>query len=217
MFASAAQGIATNPLTVIAVEMGQGAGASLPLTPGLDDQRFAHDGQLTKQDIRAMTLARLAPLPGQLLWDVGGGSGSISIEWMLRHPSCRAIAIERSAERVARIGHNALALGVPHLRVVEGAAPEALAGLPAPDAVFIGGGVSDEAILRSAFAALKGGGRIVANAVTVEGEQALLAARQRDGGEIRRIAIDSLDSVGPYRAFRSAMTITQWSHRKGTP
>jgi precorrin-6B C5,15-methyltransferase / cobalt-precorrin-6B C5,C15-methyltransferase len=202
--------IETAALTVLAIEMPRSGGTIWPLTPGLDDERFESDGQLTKQHVRAVTLSRLAPQPGQLLWDIGGGSGSIGIEWMLRHPSNRAISVERDGGRAERIQRNAAALGAVRLQVCYGAAPQALAALPEPDAVFIGGGTSEPGLIRAALAALKPGGRLVANAVTVEGEQALLAASKAWGGEVHRIGIDRLDSVGPYRAWRSAMAVVQW-------
>ncbi len=138
--------------------------------PGLADDLFEHDGQITKREIRSVTLSSLAPLRGQLLWDIGAGSGSVAIEWMLAHPSLRAVAIEARADRADRIRRNAAAFGVPELDVIEGHAPEALAGLAAPDAVFIGGGASEQGVLDGTIAALKQGGRLVANAVTLETE-----------------------------------------------
>jgi precorrin-6Y C5,15-methyltransferase (decarboxylating) CbiT subunit len=145
----------------------------IPLTPGLPDAWFEHDGQLTKQDIRAVTLATLAPRQGELLWDIGAGSGSVAIEWMLAHPSNRAIAIERDPTRAARIARNAAALGVPDLSIVEGSAPDVLQGLPTPDAVFIGGGATDQTI-NTAWTALPSGGRIVVNSITIETQAALI-------------------------------------------
>jgi precorrin-6B C5,15-methyltransferase / cobalt-precorrin-6B C5,C15-methyltransferase len=205
----------TDPLCVIAVEILPVGGTIWPLTPGLDDSRFVHDGQITKQNIRAITLARLAPQAGQMLWDIGGGSGSIAIEWLLRHPANQAFSIERQGERVARIRQNAEALGAVRLSVVHGSAPDALQGLPNPDAVFIGGGTSNSAIIERAVSVLKTGGRCVANAVTIEGEQTLLHAAQRFGGEMNRISIDALDHVGPYRAWRASMPVAQWVFVKG--
>ena len=134
---------------------------------GLPDSAFKHDGQLTKRDVRAMTLARLAPTPGELLWDVGAGSGSIGIEWMRAHPSCRALAIEADAGRQQLIEHNRDALGVPGLQLIRGSAPQALAGLEAPDAIFIGGGVTRDGVLDTCWQHLRPGGRLVANAVTL--------------------------------------------------
>jgi precorrin-6B C5,15-methyltransferase / cobalt-precorrin-6B C5,C15-methyltransferase len=204
----------THALTVLAIEIPSAGGTIWPLAPGLDDARFESDGQLTRRDIRAITLSRLQPQPGLLLWDVGGGSGSISIEWLLRHPANRAIAIERRPDRATRIAENARRLGAPKLEIRTGEAPAALADLPRPDAVFIGGGVSNKVIIEAAVAALPALGRCVANAVTVEGEQALLEAQRRHGGTMSRIAIDRLDSVGPYRAWRAEMGIVQWVYIK---
>ena len=160
----------------------------LALTPGLRDDLYRHDGQLTKRDVRAITLARLAPQPGELLWDVGAGCGSIGIEWMRAHPSCRALAIEADAGRQVHIQHNRDALGVPSLQLVAGRAPEALAGLAEPDAIFIGGGVTIPGVLEQCWASLKPGGRLVANAVTLQSEAALVAWREQVGGELTRIS-----------------------------
>ena len=162
-------------LAIIAVECRlDPAAAPLPRTPGLPDDAFEHDGQITKREVRALALAALAPVPGQLLWDVGAGSGSIGIEWMRVHPASRALAVEPRADRRERIARNAAALGVPGLQLVAGSAPQALAGLSAPDAVFIGGGVTTPGVLDACWGALPPGGRLVANAVTIEG-QAVLA------------------------------------------
>jgi precorrin-6Y C5,15-methyltransferase (decarboxylating) len=205
-----------DPLNLLALELEAGPEAAvLPLVPGLPDDAFAHDGQLTKQEVRAVTLAALAPRQGELLWDVGCGSGSIGIEWLLRHPANQAVAIEQSAERAARAARNAEALGVPRLRVVEGAAPSALAGLPPPDAVFIGGGAQRPGVIETAWEALRPGGRLVVNAVAVETEAVLFGACRRLGGTLRRIAVERLDALGTLHAFRPAMTVTQWVARKG--
>ncbi len=184
------------------------------LATGLPDELYAHDGQLTRREIRAITLSSLAPRRGELLWDIGGGAGSIGIEWMLRHPSNRSIAIEPDAGRTARIAANATARGVPALAVVQGAAPDALAGLPPPDAVFLGGGAHRPGVIDTAWAALPPDGRLVANAVTTETEVVLLAAQARLGGTLLRIALSRLDAVGPMHAFRPAMTVTQWAAAK---
>ena len=200
------------PLNTLAVAVAADPGARiLPLAPGLDDGLFENDGQLTKSEIRALTLARLAPRLGEILWDVGAGAGSVGIEWMLRHPSLRAVAIEAEPERAERIARNARALGVPDLVLVEGEAPLALAGLPAPDAVFVGGGVSDEGLLPALCEALKPGGRLVANAVTLEGEAALLAAFARLGGSLRKLSVARAGAVGGLHAWRPAMPVTQWA------
>jgi precorrin-6Y C5,15-methyltransferase (decarboxylating) len=201
-----------NQLNVLALEIESSPEARvLPLTPGRADDLFEHDGQITKREVRAVTLAALAPLRGELLWDIGAGSGSVSIEWMLADPAMRAIAVEANAERAARIGRNAIAFGVPGLTVVEGAAPAALAGLPQPDAVFVGGGGTDEGVLEAAIAALPAGGRLVANAVTLEMEALLLARHAALGGELLRIAISRETAIGSMSGWRPAMPVTQWN------
>ncbi|MGC5748925.1 precorrin-6y C5,15-methyltransferase (decarboxylating) subunit CbiE [Gluconobacter sp. NFX36] len=182
----------------------------IPLASGLDDDLFEHDGQITKREIRAITLSTLAPRAGEVLWDIGGGAGSVAIEWMLRHPSNRAIAIEQNSERAARISRNALTLGVPGLQVVEGRAPGALVSLDRPDAVFIGGGLTSEDIFLQARKALPVGGRLVANAVTLEGEAILAAQHAKYGGTLTRIGIERLDAVGRLHAFRPSMRVTQY-------
>ncbi|TVT42009.1 precorrin-6y C5,15-methyltransferase (decarboxylating) subunit CbiE, partial [Amycolatopsis rhizosphaerae] len=174
-----------DPLNIVAVECA--GGPALPVLPGLPDEAFEHDGQLTKRDPRALALARLAPLPGQLLWDVGAGAGSVAIEWSRAHPANRAIAVERDPGRAARITRNAERLGVPELRVVTGAAPDALADLPRPDAVFVGGGLR---AWRPCWEALAPGGRLVAHAVTLESEQTLAQAYAETGGELIRVAVE---------------------------
>ena len=201
-----------NPLNVLAIEVEPGADARvLPLTVGLADHLFDHDGQITKREIRAITLSALAPRRGELLWDIGAGSGSVSIEWMRAHSSLRAIAIETNPIRAARIGRNAAACGVPGLVVVEGSAPKALAGLDTPDAIFIGGGGSDAGVLNAAIKALRPGGRLVANAVTLEMEGLLLARHISLGGDLTRINISRASPVGSMQAWRPAMPVTQWS------
>lgn len=197
------------PLNLIAIECqaSQDAPRLSPLA-GLPDSAFRHDGQLTKRDIRAVTLARLAPQPGELLWDVGAGCGSIGIEWMRAHPSCRAIAIESDEGRQALIEHNRDALGVPGLQLVRGRAPDALAGLPAPDAIFIGGGVTRENVLADCWAALKPGGRLVANAVTLQSELALVQWRESHGGELTRLHIAQASPLGEFDTWRQALPIT---------
>jgi precorrin-6Y C5,15-methyltransferase (decarboxylating) len=200
-----------DPLNVVAIEVVAGADARIiPRTPGLPDSAFAHDGQITKREIRALTLSALAPVPGELLWDIGAGSGSVAIEWMLAHPSLRAIAIEANGERAARIAINARNLGVPDLQVIHGSAPASLAGLAPPDAIFIGGGASDAGVLDAAIAALRPGGRLVVNAVTLETEAVLLARYAAIGGELTRIAIQRAEPLGAMTGFRPAMPVTQW-------
>jgi precorrin-6Y C5,15-methyltransferase (decarboxylating) len=200
------------PLNLLAIEVAAtGAARPLPLVPGLADDLFDHDGQITRREIRALTLAALAPRCGELLWDIGAGAGSVSIEWMLADPSCRAIAIETDPVRAGRIRANAESLGVPDLTVFEGKAPAALAGLPAPDAIFIGGGGSRPGVLDAAIAALKPGGRLVANAVTLEMEALLIARHDAQGGHLTHMAISRAAPVGTMRGWRSAMPVTQWT------
>jgi len=194
-------------LNLVALEC-RASGASLPLTSGLPDSAFLNDGQLTKRDVRAMTLARLAPSPGALLWDVGAGCGSIGIEWMRSHPACKAIAIESNPRRQAFISHNRDALGVPGLQLIEGRAPDALAGLPAPDAVFVGGGVTIPGVLDACWSSLREGGRLVANAVTLQGEATLVEWRRCHGGTLTRIALSEAEPLGGFDAWRAALPIT---------
>jgi precorrin-6Y C5,15-methyltransferase (decarboxylating) len=175
---------------------------------GLPDSAFAHDGQLTKRDVRAITLARLAPQPGELLWDVGAGSGSIGIEWMRAHPSCRALAIEADEGRQQLIEHNRDALGVPGLQLIRGRAPLALDGLEQPDAIFIGGGVTREGVLQTCWEQLRPGGRLVANAVTLQSEAMLVNWREQHGGELTRIHIAQAQPLGEFDTWRQALPIT---------
>jgi precorrin-6Y C5,15-methyltransferase (decarboxylating) len=177
---------------------------------GLPDDAFVHDGQLTKREVRAATLSALAPLPGQTLWDIGAGSGSISIEWLRAAPGTRAFAIERDESRRDFILRNAAALGVPELYLIAGAAPAALRDLPTPDAVFIGGGLSVDGVVGACLQALKPGGRLVANAVTVEGEAQLLVLHAKHGGQLTRIAVSRAEPVGKFQGWRSLMPVTQW-------
>jgi precorrin-6Y C5,15-methyltransferase (decarboxylating) len=202
-------------LAIVAIEIvADDTTRPLPRTPGLPDDAFAHDGQITKREIRALVLAALAPVPGQLLWDVGAGSGSVGIEWMRVHPASRAIAIEPRADRRAGIQTNANALGVPGLRIVAGAAPAALADLPRPDAVFVGGGVSIPGVIEAGLDALGVGGRLVANAVTVETETVLAGWHALLGGTLTRIAIQRAEPIGGFTGWRPAMPVTQWAYRK---
>jgi precorrin-6B C5,15-methyltransferase / cobalt-precorrin-6B C5,C15-methyltransferase len=181
---------------------------------GLPDDAFEHDGQLTKREVRAMTLARLAPLPGELLWDVGAGCGSIAIEWLRATRGGAAVAVEQHQDRAAMIARNAAALGVPGLRIVAGAAPAMLAGLPAPDAVFVGGGTGDPALLPALWAALRPGGRLVANVVSTEGERALLDWQALYGGELSRVAVSRAEPLGAHHGWRPLMTVTQLAAAK---
>jgi precorrin-6Y C5,15-methyltransferase (decarboxylating) len=180
----------------------------------LADDLFEHDGQITKRPIRAASLSALSPRRGELLWDIGGGSGSISIEWMLAHPSIRAIAIEHDPERVARIHRNAQRFGVPGLQVVEGRAPDALQDLPQPNAIFVGGGGSEAGVMDAAIAALKPGGRLVANSVTLEMEAVLLVLHARLGGELAQMSVVRAVPVGSMSGWRPAMPVMQWSWMK---
>jgi len=200
-----------DPLNLVAL---CGVGAGRALTPGLPDDAFDHDGQLTKREVRAVTLALLGPRRGELLWDVGAGNGSVALEWLRAHPTCRAVAVEPDPARAARIAANADALGVPGVRVVQARAPEALAGLPTPDAVFIGGGVTADDVLPRCWDALPAGGRLVANAVTVESEVVLAAARARLGGELTRLSVARAAPVGGFTGWRPAMPVTIWSAAK---
>ncbi len=204
-----------DPLNIVAVECHRAPDAPrLGAVPGLPDAAYEHDGQLTKRHIRAATLGVLAPAPGELLWDVGGGSGSIAIEWMRTHPTCRAVTVERDPVRAERITRNADRLGVPALRVVTGAAPAVLAELPTPDAVFIGGGLTAPGLLDACWEALPAGGRLVANTVTLESEALLADAHRRHGGELVRLAVAHAVPVGGFTGWRQAMPVTQWAVRK---
>jgi precorrin-6Y C5,15-methyltransferase (decarboxylating) len=201
------------PLNTIALEVVGLASMALGLAPGLDDSLFEHDGQLTKRDVRAVTLSALAPRQGDLLWEIGLGAGSIAIEWLLRHPSLKAIGIEEDAERAARAARNAATLGTPDLKIVQGRAPEALAGLPAPDAVFIGGGLGDAGLFDAVWTALKPGGRLVANAVSLGSEAKLIGLFQQHGGELTRLEIAKSGAAGrsgKVFVWRPAAPIIQW-------
>jgi precorrin-6Y C5,15-methyltransferase (decarboxylating) len=198
-------------LNTIAIDVAADPGARIiAYTPGLADDLFEHDGQITKREIRAVTLSSLAPLRGQLLWDVGAGSGSVAIEWLLADPSLRTIAIEARADRAARVARNASALGVPSLEIVEGIAPAAFDGLERPDAVFVGGGASAPGVLDECIGALKSGGRLVANAVTLGTEAELIARHEALGGALTRIAVSRAEPVGGKTGWRPAMPVTQW-------
>lgn len=204
-----------NPLNILAVEVeAESEARILPLSNGMADTLFEHDGQMTKREIRALTLSALAPRRNELLLDIGAGSGSVSIEWMLAHPSLRSIAVEANPERAARIRRNASACGVPGLAVIEGSAPAALKGLETPDAVFIGGGGTDDGVLDAAIDLLPSGGRLVANAVTLEMEALLIGRQTQLGGELTRITVSRAAPVGTMQGWRPAMPVTQWSWMK---
>ncbi|HEY4746001.1 MAG TPA: precorrin-6y C5,15-methyltransferase (decarboxylating) subunit CbiE, partial [Steroidobacteraceae bacterium] len=230
-----------DPLNMVAVEVVATPGARvIARAAGLPDALFEHDGQITKREIRALTLSALAPRRGETLWDIGGGAGSVAIEWMLADVSLRAVAIEANAARAARIARNAAAFGVPGLQVVHGTAPEAFStviaresgqsrlqasgstGCPAfagddgptysppPDAIFIGGGANDPRVLSAATAALRPGGRLVVNAVTLETEALLIATHAERGGTLTRIAIERAEPIGTMTTWRPALPVTQW-------
>jgi len=200
-----------DPLNIIGVDVVASASAQpIAYTAGLPDDYFENDGQLTKREIRAVTLSSLQPGAGQMLWDVGAGSGSIGIEWLLAHPANRAIGIERDAARAARAVRNAVTLGVPHFDLRHGAAPDALEGLPQPDAIFIGCGTADGKVIEACWNSLKPGARIVANAVTLQSEAALLAAHQRHGGSLTRMSVERAEPVGRLTAWRPGMPVLQW-------
>jgi len=204
-----------DPLNLVAIEINAGPHARiLPIGGGLSDSFFETDGQLTKREVRAVTLSALAPRRGELLWDVGAGSGSIAIEWLLRHPANRAIAIEARADRAERILRNAKSLGVPQIEIVTGAAPAAFAALAQPQAIFVGGGANDKNLLDTAFAALSTGGRLVVNAVTLETEAELIARFKAQGGDLTKIDIARADPLGGFHGWRPAMPITQWAVTK---
>ncbi len=203
-------------LNVLAVEVcgigpGWAAGGVLP------DDAFEHAGQITKRDLRASALARLAPAPGQLLWDVGAGSGSIGVEWMRAWPTARAVAIESRADRAALVRRNAATLGVPGLRLVEGSAPDALAGLQRPDAVFVGGGVTVPGVIEACWDALGTGGRLVVHGVTAETETVLFEQYRRHGGELVRLHVERAEPLGGFTGWTPARAVSQWTVTKGEP
>ncbi len=195
----------------MAVEGPDSPRAARSLVPGRPDDLFEHDGQITKADIRAVTLARLAPAAGEVLWDIGAGSGSVAIEWMLAHAANRAFAVERRADRAARIRRNGLAFGLSNLAVVEGAAPGICAGLPRPDAVFVGGGGAGEDVVERALEALRPGGRLVVNAVTIETQTVLFDLYRRLGGHLGTLATAHAGAVGAFHGWRPAMPVSQWT------
>lgn len=208
---------AFDALNVVALEIvQQGDTAVAGLAPGRSDVLFEHDGQITRRDIRAMTLARLSPRPGERLWDIGAGSGSVSIEWLLLDDSLEAVAIERDDTRSQRIRRNAETLGVPRLEIVQGQAPEALNELTTPQAIFVGGGVSNMALMARCFDALAPGGRLVANAVTLESELALGECHRLLGGELMRLSLEQTAPLGSMIGWTPARTITQWVWTKPT-
>jgi len=178
-------------------------------TPGLPDDVFEHDGQLTKREVRAITVSSLAPMPGQMLWDIGAGCGSIGIEWLRGTLNARAIAVERNMDRLGMINRNALALGVPELKVIFGEALTEIIGLPSPDAVFIGGGLTTDGLLEYCWQNLRPGGRLVANAVTFESERRLFEACEMLGGDLNKIEISRAQAMGDYTSWHGLMPVTQ--------
>ncbi|MFI7063480.1 precorrin-6y C5,15-methyltransferase (decarboxylating) subunit CbiE [Kribbella sp. NPDC050124] len=201
-------------LNVIGVLCQADAGAPLlPTVPGLPDDAYESDGQLTKREVRAVTLSRLAPVPGQLLWDVGGGAGSIAIEWSRHHPTCRAIAIERDSDRAKRLERNAVSLGAS-VAVVLGKAPDALHGLETPDAIFIGGGATAAGMVEACWEALAPGGRLVLNGVTLETEALIARWYGELGGDLIRLDVQRASAVGTMTGWRPAMPVTIWSVTK---
>ncbi|MEM7271137.1 MAG: precorrin-6y C5,15-methyltransferase (decarboxylating) subunit CbiE [Pseudomonadota bacterium] len=199
------------PFHLLAIECLADDGAALiPRGPGLPDGAFIHDGKMTKQEVRAATLAKLWPRRKALLWDIGAGCGSVAIEWMRAARDAEAIGLEPNVARRKMAEENAQRLGAPRLKLIDAKAPEGLADLPAPDAVFIGGGLSHPTI-EAAKSALPAHGRLVANAVTLESEMILIKAHETHGGELTRIAVSRAEPVGPFRGWRPLMTVTQWS------
>ena len=211
--------LAVRPVPGAAQARGAPAGRALATgrLPGLPDDAFETDGQITRRELRVLALTALRPGPGDLLWDVGAGSGSIGIEWLRAQPLARAIAVEARADRAERAGRNAAALGVPGLRVVTGRAPGVLAGLPAPDAVFVGGGVTTAGLLEACWERLAPGGRLVAHAVTVESEAVLYAWQRSRGGQLTRSAISYLEPLGSFTTWRPALPVTQWTVTRDGP
>lgn len=200
-----------SPLNTLAIHCKASAGANiLARIPGLPDDSFQHDGQLTKREVRAASLAALAPAPDQLLWDVGAGCGSIAIEWMRASRGCEAIAFEQNEQRLAMIAANADRLGAPRLRIVAGEVPTTYEGQPEPDAVFIGGGIAIPGTFEKAWDRLKPGGRMVANVVSIEGEMHLYDLQEKHGGELVRLDISMLHRIGPLRSMKPRMPVTQW-------
>ena len=205
----------TADLNTIALECRAAPGTrGLPHLAGLPDEAFEHDGQLTKREVRAITLAALAPLPGETLWDIGAGCGSVAIEWLRAGEHLSAVAIECDAARVAMIARNAAALGVPNLQIVAGDAPQALAGLAAPNAIFVGGGLAKPDLLPALWQALRPGGRLVANVISVEGERAVLDAQAHHGGNLTRLSVSRAEPLGRRQAWRPLISVTQWTALK---
>ena len=202
-------------MNVVAIECDVASGASWhAMTGGLPNDAFTHDGQLTKADIRAMTIARLRPRAGGVMWDVGAGCGSVGIEWLRLSPNGTVHAVEPKRERADMIATNRKAFGLSGLEIIEARAPDALDSLPAPDVVFIGGGIIDPAITQTCWSALRSGGTIAANVVTLEGEARLAQLHKQHGGRLTRVSISHAEKIGPYRGWRPAMPVLMWSAEK---
>jgi precorrin-6Y C5,15-methyltransferase (decarboxylating) len=203
-----------SPVALAIEAMAEPGATIVPRVAGLPDELFENDGQLTKREIRAVSLSTLAPRGGELLWDIGAGSGAIGIEWLLAHPANRAIGIEAREDRLATARLNAQSLGVPHFELRLGTAPDALKDLPTPDAVFVGGGASREGVLDAIWQALPPGGRLVVNSVTLETEAILIAWQARHGGVLLRLSVERAGAVGGLTGWRAAMPVVQWSVTK---
>ena len=201
------------PFHTLAIDCQGAPERLLPSIPGLPDDAFVHDGKMTKREVRALTLANLMPARGETLWDIGTGCGSVAIEWMRAAPDALAIGIDPNPKRLEMARRNAETLGAPRLRLIEGAAPEALTNLPHPSAIFIGGGLS-EAVADRALDTLPTSGRLVANAVTLESEATLTALHARHGGTLTRLAVQRAEPVGRLHGWRAAMPVTQWALTK---
>ncbi len=204
-----------DPLNVIAIAVqADRVSRSIPFASGLPDEMFEHDGQITKREIRSVTLSSLRPSPHQLLWDVGLGSGSVAIEWLLSHPTTRAIGFERDPTRAERAARNAISLGVPHLQIRLDSIPAAFADAEPPEAIFVGGGATEPGVFEACWAKLRPGGRMIVNAVTLETEQRLLRAYSDLGGTLTRLSIERIESVGTKHGWRPAMPVLQWVGQK---
>ena len=204
-----------SPLNTLAIHCIASPGARmLSRLAGIPDDAFQHDGQLTKREVRAATLAALAPSSDKLLWDIGAGCGSVAIEWMRAARGCEAIAFEHDPERLKKIAFNADQLGTPRLKIIAGEVPATLTNQPAPDAVFIGGGLGTPGVFETAWQHLKPGGNMVANVVTIEGELHLYDLHEKHGGDLVRIEVSHLTHVGRLRALKPRMAVTQWRAHK---
>ncbi|HEX3487916.1 MAG TPA: precorrin-6y C5,15-methyltransferase (decarboxylating) subunit CbiE [Streptosporangiaceae bacterium] len=208
--ASGLAGTGFADLCVLGIRPRADAGTPAGRMPGLPDAAFESDGQLTRRELRVLALAALRPGPGELLWDVGAGSGSIGIEWLRAEPLARAVAVEARADRAERVQRNAAALGVPGLQVITGPAPAALAGLPPPDAVFVGGGLTADGLLEACWERLRPGGRLVAHAVTVESEAVLHRWQRAEGGQLVRADLSYAEPLGGFTTWRPALPVIQW-------